>query len=577
MKAQVIVCGLDQVGYRIFLILEQQGVQVVGISEGHSDFPQQRLRHRTPTGNIIVGSLRAEKTLIEAGIREARTLLLASADDALNLAILTQARLLNPHICIVNRLANVPLGERLDRTIPHHVSMSVSALVAPIFAFAAIQRPVIGHLNILGKVWPVTVENIGSGHPLCGHSLSSLWENSERMLLTYEPAQPSLSSQSPGLMAAIQVQKRLEAGDRIIWAELQKAKPSRWSLQRMVSTTLRGFKQFRTFSRAMILVLFVLLATIGIAITAYVTSNHATSVVDALYFSVGMITGAGGQEAVAENSTALVKVFTAVMMLVGAGVIGVFYALLNDYILGTHLQQILMTTRVPQSGHRIVCGLGRVGFRAIGLLNQLGEEVVALEREPQNQFLRAARAQNIPMIVGNAAVPEVLKLANVEKAASLLAITSDDAVNLEIAISAKSIAPGLPVIVRIQDPKFAEQIKQVFKFEHVISPSELTAPAFAAAAIGGRILGNYSAQNGLWLAIATLITPNHPLCDRTLQEAAATEAFTPLYAELNQQLLQGRSLLNMTLTDGVVLYLIMPAQRWDQLWGAKATLQSASY
>ena len=589
MKPQVIICGLDQIGYRIFLLLQQQNIPVTGVSETpldgdeYSEFYSSNFftdkyptddscsgsaypnpdssRRITQPKNIIVGNLRAKKTLIRAGILEAKTLLLASSDDATNLAILTQAKLLNPDIRIVNRLFNEQLGERLDKTLSNHISMSVSTLVAPIFAFAAIQKPAIGQLNLLNKVWPVTAESISPSHPLYQQSLQSLWNDPKRLLLTYEPEQPT-----DGLMAAMLAGKRLETGDRLIWAELQKPKAIKWSFHRLMMTALRGFNQFRAFSRSMILILIVLMSTIVIAITTYVTNNHGTSVVDALYFSVGMITGAGGQEAIAENSTAIVKIFTATMMLVGAGVIGVFYALLNDFILGTHLQQIWTTTRVPQSGHRIICGLGGVGFRVLNLLTTLGEESVALERSPQSRFVNAARSRNIPVILGDAAVPEILKLANVETAASLLAITSNDAVNLDIAITAKSLAPNLPVFVRIHDPEFASQIQQVFEFEQVICPTTSAASAFAAAAIGGQILGNYTARNGLWLSIATLITPDHPFHARTLKEAASTEGFTPLYAEFGQQCFRGQLLLNMTLTEGIVLSLVMPAQRWENMW-----------
>ncbi|MEL6161507.1 MAG: NAD(P)-binding protein [Cyanobacteria bacterium J06627_32] len=574
-KSRVIICGLGQVGCRIFSILKQQGILVTGISDSlsnddfhweHSD-DSDLLRESLASRSIVVGNLRSEKILLEAGIKSAKTLLLACSDDALNLSILTHAKVLNPSIYIVNRLFNSQLGERLDQTIANHISMSVSSLVAPIFAFAAIQRPVIGQLNLLDKTWPVTSERIVLGHPLYNKSLSALWNNPNRLLLTYEPAKNPTS-----LMSALQSSRRLEHGDRLIWAQLEKAKSQRWSFRGLFHNIQQGFQQFRRLSRAMIVILLILLATISLAIAIYVSSDRAPSLVDALYFSVGMITGAGGQESVVENSTAPVKIFTAVMMLVGAGVIGIFYALLNDYILGTHLQQIWMTTRAPKSGHRIICGLGGVGFRTLDLLKTLGEDLVALECDSKGKFVKTARSRNIPIIIGNAAVPDVLELANVAKAASLLAVTSNDATNLEIAITAKSMAPTLPVVVRIKDPQFARQVQQVFKFDGVISPTDLTAPAFAAAAIGGRILGNYTASDGLWLAIASLITPAHPLCLRELQEAASTEGFTPLYAERNQQLFRGRSLLNMTLTSGVTLYLMMPAHRWESLWTSKAQL-----
>lgn len=574
-QPQIIICGLDRIGHRIFTVLEQQGIPVIGVSEVLPQPDPSCNNSPSPTAtNIVTGNLREENTLIRAGIREAQTLLITCADDALNLAILTQARLLNPRIRIINRLFNTELGERLDQTLPEHISMSVSALVSPIFAFAAMQKPVIGQLNLFGKVWPITATEITAEHPWHQRRLGDLWTNPSRMLLTYEPAirDPCGDGYNHGdendcdLVSAVQAARQLEVGDRLIVAEQPQRRLIKRSLRHRLRTYWRGFKQVTHFSRAMAMVLLALLTTIGIAVTTYASHSQSNSLVDALYFSVGMITGAGGQEAVAENSSNLIKVFTAIMMLIGAGVIGICYALLNDFILGTHLQQIWTNTRVPQSGHRIVCGLGGVGYRTLDQLVELGEEVVALESDSHNRFLRAARTQNIPVIVGDATVAEILRLANVDTAAALLAVTSDDAINLEIAITAKSMAPRLPVVVRIHDAKFARQIQQVFEFEMVMSSTELTAPAFAAAAIGGRIFGNYTARNGLWLAIATLITPNHPLHNRSLKEAASSETFTPLYAEVNQQKFHGQALLDMSLSNGTILHLMMPAQRWEQLW-----------
>jgi hypothetical protein len=58
-------------------------------------------------------------------------------------------------------------------------------------------------------------------------------------------------------------------------------------------------------------VLLALLTTIGMATFIYVWHSLETPLVDALYFSVGMVTGAGGQEQVAEDASAAIKVFTA--------------------------------------------------------------------------------------------------------------------------------------------------------------------------------------------------------------------------------------------------------------------------
>lgn len=122
MQPKIIVCGLGRTGYKIFRLLQNQGAEVIGISDRPS---------RQRAAGIIVGDPRQGQLLVRAGIHTAQTLVLASNDDALNLAVLTQARVLNPKIRIVNRIYNQALGDRLDQTLPDHVTMSVSALAAP--------------------------------------------------------------------------------------------------------------------------------------------------------------------------------------------------------------------------------------------------------------------------------------------------------------------------------------------------------------------------------------------------------------------------------------------------------------
>ena len=121
MQPKIIVCGLGRTGSKIYSLLKQQGAEVVAICESAIDRP--------PSKQIIIGDPRANTTLIHAGIRHAKTLVLVHDDDALNLAILTQARVLNPQIRVINRLLNHTLGDRLDLTLPDHFTMSVACLL----------------------------------------------------------------------------------------------------------------------------------------------------------------------------------------------------------------------------------------------------------------------------------------------------------------------------------------------------------------------------------------------------------------------------------------------------------------
>ena len=565
--SQILVCGLGRTGYKIFCLLRDQGARVTGI---HSNpIPGET--------EIIVGDLRAETTLLSAGIREAHTLVLTSGDDTLNLSILVQARLLNPQIRVINRLFNHSLGERLDLTLTDHVTLSVSELAAPVFTFAALGNRAIGQLQLFEQTWPIYEELISEDHPWQGRPLRDLWEDRSRMMIYYLPSQDPVD-----LVTAIEERRVLEVGDRLIIATRPNICRGRRSLRTSFDKTWQSLQRFQQYGRSAVLVTLVLLITIFIATFTYVSSNFHTSmvsdrpvaIVDALYFSVGMITGAGGNEFVVENASAFTKIFTVMMMLVGAAVVGVFYALLNDLVLGTHFRRLWDVAHVPPRNHFVICGLGGVGVKTAQQLQSQGHEVVVIERDVQNRFLSTVRSLKIPVIHGDASLATTLRSANIDKAAALLAVTSNDTANLEIALSAKGLAPRLPVVVRNQDPQFADMAQQVFAFDAVLSPTELAAPSFAAAALGGRILGNGMAANTLWIAIATLITPNHPFCNQHIKAAAMAIDFVPLYLETHdaarspasKRTTHGWDLLNTQLHPGDILYLTLPAHRLEQLW-----------
>jgi Trk K+ transport system NAD-binding subunit len=191
---------------------------------------------------------------------------------------------------------------------------------------------------------------------------------------------------------------------------------------------------------------------------------------------------------------------------------------------------------------------------------------VVIERDLSNRFLTTVRSMGIPVLQGDASLSATLKAANVQRAEALLAVTSDDTANLEIALSAKSLTPKLPVVVRNQDPHFSRMVQQVFEFEAVLCPAELATPSFAAAALGGRILGNGMTGNTLWVALATMISLGHPFCGRRVKDVAMDADFVPLYIETNCQTLHGWDVLETCLSAGDVLYLTMPASGLEQLW-----------
>lgn len=547
MKPRIIICGLGRTGYKIFVLLQKQGVAVIGVSD--YAFPESEYEQ-----DIIVGDARSRRTLMAAGIESAQSLVLAGNDDAVNLAILTQARLLHPEIRIVNRLYNHSLGQRLDQMLTNHLSLSVSALAAPIFAFAAMGNEAIGQLQLHHRTWPIHEEVINSDHPWLGTPLSELWENQQRMLMHYLPRHGE-----GNLVAAIAAGKRLQLGDRVIVGiQPQIRKTPRQRLRRLIKAITR-LPLFHHHARPVALVTLSLLVTIFIATATYVSTSLNTSIVDALYFSVGMITGAGGQEQVAEEANHLIKIFTALMMLVGAGVIGICYALINDFVLGSRFKEFWDVARLPTQGHYIICGLGGIGMRIADYLHHHNHDLVVIEHDRENRFLHTARSLGIPLILEDANLEATLKAANLHKAEAIFAVTSDDMVNVEIALTAKALQGNVPVIVRNQNPELTHSVETVFQFQNVLCPSDISTPAFAAAALGGRIVGNGLNDDLLWVCLSTRITPEHPFCHQLVKDSAIAANFVPLYLETEKKTRHGWQLLNTYLTAGDILYLTIPA------------------
>ena len=564
MKPRIIVCSLGRTGYKIFRLLRQQGALVVGIH--HYAIPGER------AGDVIIGDLHAASTLKAAGIQQANTLVIAGEDDALNLWIVMQARVLNPRIRIINRFFNTSLGERLDYTLPDHLSMSVAGLAAPVFSFAALGNKAIGQIKLFKQTWPIHEEYIHQYHPWNGRKLNELWEDRSRMLIYYLPVEDDLD-----LVSAVISGHELQKGDRLIVGTQPQVRTTRKSLITKLLKVVTNLRQFRHHAQSVLVGAMLLMMIISLATLTYVSTELNMSVIDALYFSVGMITGAGGNEKVVEQAPDSVKIFTVIMMLVGAAIFGIWYALLNDFVLGTRFKQFWDAARVPRRNHYIVCGLGGIGIKIVQQLYNNGQEVVVVEPNTNGKFVNTARSLGIPTIHADASFPETLKACNVTSAAALIAVTGDDATNIEIALKAKGLSSNIIVVVNYADPDFARMAQEVFDFEAVLSPAELAAPAFAAAALGGRILGNGITADSLWVAFATIITPSHPFCGQRVKEAAMSADFVPLYVETNSQTIHGWELLETSLSGGDMLYLTMPATRLYQLWRYTPKIDAVNY
>jgi voltage-gated potassium channel len=172
------------------------------------------------------------------------------------------------------------------------------------------------------------------------------------------------------------------------------------------------------------------------------------------------------------------------------------------------------------SDHIVLVGLGKLGYRTYQLLKGLGEAVVVIERDPQNQFLEVLRRDGTPFFVGDARQETLLEDANVARARSIVLATDNDLANLEAALDARRVAPRIRVVLRMFDQNMADKIRGGFDIHIAMSQSAMSAPAFATAAIDATIINSFVLDGALVVLQRWAVQDGGPLLGRTVGDLA---------------------------------------------------------
>lgn len=96
-------------------------------------------------------------------------------------------------------------------------------------------------------------------------------------------------------------------------------------------------------------------------------------------------------------------------------------------------------------GHAVICGYGRVGT-VIGYVLRRRFTVVAIEEDIR--VVRALRAREVPVVRGNAAMPAVLRQAQLERARALVVAVPDPLVVRQVVDQARQMNPRLRIVAR---------------------------------------------------------------------------------------------------------------------------------
>jgi Trk K+ transport system NAD-binding subunit len=141
--------------------------------------------------------------------------------------------------------------------------------------------------------------------------------------------------------------------------------------------------------------------------------------------------------------------------------------------------------------HVILCGMAQLGFSILGELLKMGKEVVVVEIKEEAFGVSQARRMSAPVVIGDARDEHILIDVGIHKAQAVIAATNNDMANLEIALDARSLRPGVRVVVRMYDQQVGEKVARSFDIKLIFSTSAIAAPSFAAATVDRALVNSF--------------------------------------------------------------------------------------
>ena len=220
------------------------------------------------------------------------------------------------------------------------------------------------------------------------------------------------------------------------------------------------------------------LAVMACSIAAYV--HWGWSFGDALYFTILTVFTVGYGE-VRPIDTPGLRVITMSLIVLGcSGTIFVTGALVQ-FITFNQINQILGIRRMKNQieelrGHVIICGYGRIGLMLARELSAGRQRFVVLER---NELRHAqVQAQGHLCLLGDATEEEALRRAGIERAAVLATVLPDDAANVFITLSARSLNANLNIIARGEAAATERKLLQAGA-DRVVMPTQIGAERIA--------------------------------------------------------------------------------------------------
>jgi Trk K+ transport system NAD-binding subunit len=537
-----LVCGLGSLGQHCIQMLElfARHEAEVRISAVDMAPPGEWESQDTPSliDEIFVGDARKESTLMAAGILECRAVLLVTSNETANLAAAFTARRLNPAVRIVVRSSRTNLNELLETHMSNLVALEPTELSAPAFALTALGGSAAGFFQAGGFTFRVSEKVLrDDDDQFSGKEALRLHRRTHRLISALPPTEKPASESAPARsFYQWDADAVLAEGFRIAFVEAapRSAPSSRSEAPRLLKTVKRAlspskgsrWQSFRNWLRAGRTRLAVLR---GISVAALVwlagtliLRFNIPGMTWKKAVSSGLVLMLGGFGDVLGGLERDVMPWWVLLCCLGMAMTSLFFVLgvfglIAERLIETRFDLLGRRAVIPEKGHTVLVGLGRVGQRVARLLDsQMGEPLVALTRNVED----AVKVPGVPVLVGD--VITELAHANVSSARCLIAVTDDEVLNLEAALiaerEAKKEGREIVTAVRAYDPEFAASLASLLPRTRGLCVNALSAEAFAAAAYGENIEGLFPLNGRTILVAEFVLTGEDHLSGKLLAE-----------------------------------------------------------
>lgn len=579
----VIICGLGQVGW---MVLEH--LQCLGWTINAIDLACDPHDPRLGSARLIRGDCRDPNILQAAGVASAQAVMILTKQDVVNLTTALAVCKLNKDVRIVARFFNQNLIQRLGKGLPQLHLLSKSALTAPIFALTALAGDSLGSFQSLGQGYEITELKVTARHPWVGHTLDELKQHFGVEVVGHETREtemltPSAVVSSPShlplgsdwrWLEQIRWDGQLLPGDRII---VVGPEPLVAKLRELASEeqqiVLRWASWMRRFGRIVwrtlvdiempVKLVFGMFMVVILLSALIFYFYDKPDLAEGMYRTVSVMATAADMKADAKDEA--LKLFVTCLRIAGIVLTAALTALLTNYLVRARLGGAFVVGRIPDSGHVVVCGLGSLGIRIVEQLRQRDIPVVVVERAESRHTVEARRVKAV-VLIGDATLPEMLTRARVREARACILATSNDLVNVEIALMIKDQNPKQRIVMRLEDEPLAKLLRETNQIRHAHAVASLAAPALVAALYRERILGMFWVKGVLLGTVEFKIDPmHHHLVGQKLLSLASQLGFIPLHWQRDGRTLPRVLWTENTLQAGDQLTLLLRLHDLDKL------------